>query len=86
MDTGGFLVCPGQSSSIYLSIHGEGGAMALAMSDMRVLQRMTPDWRRARRGRRVWWRRGESNSGPKQTPDRCLQAQLPVRSRTPHTR
>ena len=50
MDTGGFLVCPGQSSSIYLSIHGEGGEMALAMSDMRVLQRMTPDWLRARRG------------------------------------
>ncbi len=23
----------------------------------------------------TWWRRGESNSGPKQSPDRCLQAQ-----------
>ncbi len=35
---------------------------------------------------RTWWRCGESNSGPKQTPGRCLQAQWPVRSRTPRTR
>ena len=35
---------------------------------------------------RTWWRCGESNSGPKQVPDRCLQAQLPVRSQLPRTR
>ena len=32
------------------------------------------------------WRCGESNSGPKQIPDRCLQAQSPVGSRRPRTR
>ena len=43
---------------------------------------------RARRpaAERTWWRCGESNSGPKQVPDRCLQAQLPVRSQLPRTR
>ena len=32
-----------------------------------------------------WWRCGESNSGPKRPPGRCLQAQSPVGSRTPRT-
>lgn len=30
----------------------------------------------------VWWRCGESNSGPKHIPGRCLQAQSPLRSQT----
>ena len=31
-----------------------------------------------------WWRCGESNSGPKQSPGRCLQAQSPRRIRMRH--
>ena len=31
------------------------------------------------------WRRGESNSGPKQNPGRCLQAQSQIESRTRRT-
>ena len=30
----------------------------------------------------LWWRCGESNSGPKHIPGRCLQAQSPLRSQT----
>lgn len=30
----------------------------------------------------VWWRCGESNSGPKHIPGRCLQAQSPLKSQT----
>ena len=33
----------------------------------------------------VWWRCGESNSGPKHIPDSFLQAQLPVGFRTHRT-
>lgn len=33
----------------------------------------------------TWWRRGGSNSGPEQSPGRCLQAQSPIKSRTRHT-
>ena len=40
----------------------------------------------ARSPHRFWWRCGESNSGPKQTPDRCLQAQPVLESRMPCTR
>lgn len=32
-----------------------------------------------------WWRRGGSNSGPEQSPGRCLQAQSPIESRARHT-
>lgn len=36
------VLLPGESSSTYLSIHDVTGEMAVAMSDMSVLQRMTP--------------------------------------------
>lgn len=41
IDTGGFLVVPGESSSTYLSLHHQTGEMAVALSDMRVLQRLS---------------------------------------------
>lgn len=41
IDPGGFLVVPGESSSTYLSLHHQTGEMAVALSDMRVLQRLS---------------------------------------------
>lgn len=41
IDPGGFLVVPGESSSTYLSLHHRTGEMAVALSDMRVLQRLS---------------------------------------------
>lgn len=44
IDTDGFLVVPGESSSSYLSLHHRTGEMAVALSDMRVLQRLSADF------------------------------------------
>ena len=48
IDTGDFMVAAGAVSSTYLSLHNADGEMALALSDMRVLQRMSVDFLRAR--------------------------------------
>ena len=50
IDTSGFLVSEGDSSSIYLSLHDEEGDMAVAMSDMRVLQKLSVDFLGRRHG------------------------------------
>ena len=44
IDTSNFLVVPGFASSTYLSIHDNRGEMALALSDMRVLQELSTDF------------------------------------------
>lgn len=38
------MVVPGHGSSVYLSLHNDEGEMALAVSDMRVLQHLTVDF------------------------------------------
>ena len=38
------MVVPGHGSSVYLSLHNDVGEMALAVSDMRVLQHLTVDF------------------------------------------
>ncbi len=38
------MVVPGHGSSVYLSLHNDMGEMALAVSDMRVLQYLTVDF------------------------------------------
>ena len=48
IDTGDFLVVPGESSSTYLSLHRPTGEMAVALSDMRVLQRLSVEFLRDR--------------------------------------
>lgn len=50
IDTSGFVVLPGRTSSVYLSIHRDTGKMALALSDMRILQELTPEMLSARHG------------------------------------
>lgn len=40
------LVVPGHGSSVYLSLHNDMGEMALAVSDMRVLQHLSVDFLR----------------------------------------
>lgn len=47
--TDDFLVVPGESSSTYLSLHQPTGEMAVALSDMRVLQRLSVDFLERRR-------------------------------------
>lgn len=44
IDVSHFLILEGESSSTYLSIHNANGEMALAMSDMRVLQKLSVDF------------------------------------------
>lgn len=44
IDTSGFLIAEGHGSSIYLSLHHDTGEMAVAMSDMRVLQKLSVDF------------------------------------------
>ncbi len=44
IDTAGFLVAEGDSSSIYLSLHDHNGERAVAMSDMRVLQKLSVEF------------------------------------------
>lgn len=41
IDTSGFMVVEGDSSSTYLSLHDQSGEMAVALSDMRVLQKLS---------------------------------------------
>ena len=41
IDTSNFMVAEGDSSSTYLSLHDVNGEMSLAMSDMRVLQKLS---------------------------------------------
>lgn len=48
IDTDDFLVVPGESSSTYLSLHRPTGEMAVALSDMRVLQRLSVGFLRDR--------------------------------------
>ena len=50
MDTSGFLVLEGETSSTYLSLHDASGEMAVAMSDMRVLQKLSVEFLRRRQG------------------------------------
>lgn len=44
IDTEGFLTVSGESSSTYLSLHHHTGEMAVALSDMRVLQKLSVDF------------------------------------------
>ena len=44
IDTGNFMVAEGAASSTYLSLHNADGEMALALSDMRVLQRLNVEF------------------------------------------
>lgn len=37
------LVLPGENSSTYISIHDSNGEMSVAVSDMRILQKLTPE-------------------------------------------
>lgn len=48
IDTGSFMVAEGAASSTYLSLHDADGEMALALSDMRVLQRLNVEFLRAK--------------------------------------
>ena len=41
IDTSGFMVLDGETSSTYLSLHHQSGEMAVALSDMRVLQKLS---------------------------------------------
>lgn len=49
LDISHFMTVPGHSSSTYLSIHAPDGEMAVALSDMRVLQRLTVEFLEERR-------------------------------------
>ena len=49
VDTGSFYVARGHGSSIYLSIHQPDGDMAVAMSDMSVLQELPVSFLESRR-------------------------------------
>lgn len=40
--TGSFVTLPGKNSSSYVSIHRNDGEMAVAISDMRIIQDLTP--------------------------------------------
>ena len=40
--TDSFITLPGKNSSSYVSIHRSDGEMAVALSDMRILQELTP--------------------------------------------
>lgn len=44
IDTSGFMVLDGETSSTYLSLHHQSGEMAVALSDMRVLQKLSIDF------------------------------------------
>ncbi len=44
IDTSHSLMVPDHGSSVYLSLHNDRGEMALAVSDMRVLQRLSIDY------------------------------------------
>lgn len=48
IDTGHFMVAEGATSSTYLSLHDASGEMTLALSDMRVLQRLSVDFLKGR--------------------------------------
>jgi len=48
IDTGGFMVVEGESSSTYLSLHDQSGEMAVALSDMRVLQKLSIEFLKGR--------------------------------------
>lgn len=50
IDTSGFMVVEGDSSSIYLSLHDDTGEMAVAMSDMRVLQKLSVEFLKGKSG------------------------------------
>ena len=50
IDTSGFMVVEGDSSSIYLSLHHDTGEMAIAMSDMRVLQKLSVEFLKGKSG------------------------------------
>ncbi len=50
IDTSGFMVVEGDSSSIYLSLHHDTGEMAVAMSDMRVLQKLSVEFLQGKSG------------------------------------
>lgn len=49
VDVSHAMVVEGHGSSVYLSLHNDRGEMALAVSDMRVLQRLTVDFLEANR-------------------------------------
>lgn len=40
--TESFITLPGETSSSYISIHQDNGEMAVALSDMHILQKLTP--------------------------------------------
>ncbi len=44
MGTEEILVCPGEASSSYVAVLDENGDMYVAMSDMRILENITPAW------------------------------------------
>ena len=50
IDTSGFMVVEGESSSTYLSLHHATGEMAVAMSDMRILQKISVEFLEGKRG------------------------------------
>lgn len=50
IDTSGFVVLPGEISSTYMSIHQNTGKMALALSDMSILQKLSAEHLSQRRG------------------------------------
>ncbi|MGN0658194.1 MAG: carbohydrate kinase family protein [Emergencia sp.] len=43
IDTSHFVTFPGQTSSTYMSVHNRNGEMDIAVSDMTILQNLTPD-------------------------------------------
>lgn len=49
LDISHFMTVPGHASSTYLSIHDRDGEMTVALSDMRVLQRLTVEFLEERR-------------------------------------
>lgn len=50
IDTSHFMVAEGESSSTYLSLHDDSGEMVVAMSDMRVLQKLSVDFLKGKNG------------------------------------
>lgn len=48
IDTSGFMILEGESSSTYLSLHDQSGEMAVALSDMRVLQKLSIEFLKGR--------------------------------------
>ena len=50
IDTAHFMVAEGESSSTYLSLHDDSGEMVVAMSDMRVLQKLSVDFLKGKNG------------------------------------